>query len=156
MNPSLKFEGAKEMEAALLELNGVAATNVVRKALTEALEPVAASARGRVPVDEGKTQRSIGVGTRLMKRQKRLNQPIVSHKGVEAYVGAGLVGGKFDGRAAHLIEFGTVHMRPRPFMRPAWLSNLNIVFNGLAKTMGEELAKAAKRAARKALKAGRS
>lgn len=140
------------MEAALLELNGVTAVNVVRKALTESLEPVEASAKGRVPVDEGRTQRSIGIGTRLMKRQKRLNVPIVSAQGVEAYVGAGVVGGRYDGRAAHLIEFGTVHQRPRPFMRPAWISNLQAVFGTLAQSMGAELAKAAKRAARKALK----
>jgi HK97 gp10 family phage protein len=155
MIPSLKFEGAKELEAGLMELSGVAATAVVRTALTDSLKPVAASAAGRVAHDTGRLERSIGIGTRLTKRQKGLNRPIVSAQGVEAYVGPGVVGGRYDGRHGHLVEFGTVHMRPRPFMRPAWLSNLQAVFNGLASTMGAELAKAAKRAARKALKARR-
>jgi len=155
MKPSLKFEGAKELQAGLMELEGVTALRVVRSALTESLKPVAESARGRVPVREGRLQRSIGIGWRLMRRQKSLNQPIVSASGVEAYVGAGLVGGKFDGRAAHLVEFGTVHSAPHPFMRPAWISNLQAVFNGLSQSMGRNLARAARACARKALKVKR-
>jgi HK97 gp10 family phage protein len=155
MKTSLKLEGAAELAAGLEELKGVTAVNVVRKSLTESLEPVAASAKGRVPVDRGDLQQSIGIGTRLTRRQKGLRQPIVSHNGVEAYVGPGLVGNRYQGAHGHLVEFGTYRTAPRPFMRPAWLSNLTIVFNGLAQSMGENLSRAAKAAAKKALKAKR-
>ncbi len=152
MIPNLKFEGAKELEAGLMELEGVTAIKVVRDSLTSSLEPVAASARGRVRHLTGKLGRSIGIGTRLTRRQKGLNEPIVSFQGVEAYVGPGLVGGQYDGRHGHLIEFGTADARPFPFMRPAWQSNLQAVFGGLAKSMTANLAAAVRRCQRKALK----
>lgn len=152
MIPNLKFEGAKEMDAALMELSGAVAVKVVRQSLVESLKPVADSAKGRAPQDEGKLERSIGVGTRLTRRQRKLRQPIVSAGGVEAYVGPGVVGGRYDGRHGHLQEFGTVNHGPQPFMRPAWISNLQAVFGTLAQSMTKNLARAVRAAQRKALK----
>lgn len=155
MTPSLKLEGAKELEEGLMELQGVTAMGVVRRSLLKAVDPVIQSAKGRAPVDRGDLAKSIDAATRLSKRQRSLNRPIVSAHGVEVYVGPGLKNGGRGVRHAHLVEFGTSHMAPQPFMRPAWLSNLDAVFNGLAQLMGLELAKAAKRAAAKALKVKR-
>jgi HK97 gp10 family phage protein len=152
MIPNLKFEGAKELEAGLMELEGVTALKVVRAALGSSLKPVMESAKGRVAHVTGKLMRSIGIGFRLTRRQKSQRQPIVSASGVEAYVGPGVVGGRYDGRAGHLVEFGTSHSRPQPFMRPAWISNLEVVFNSLAAEMKKELAAAVRRCQRKALK----
>lgn len=152
MIPNLKFEGADEMDAALMELEGAIAVKVVRESLLSSVQPVIDSAKGRVPVDRGDLERSISAGTKLTKRQKSLHQPIVSRSGVEVHVGPGIMTNARGVRHAHLVEFGTAHMAPRPFMRPAWVSNLQAVFNGLAQAMTANLAKAVKRAQAKALK----
>lgn len=155
MIPSLKFEGADEMDAGLSELEGVTAIKVVRESLLESVQPVIQSAKGRVPVDRGDLERSIGAGTRLTKRQRSLHQPIVSKKGVEVHVGPGITNNARGVRHAHLVEFGTQHMAPQPFMRPAWQSNLGAVFNGLRQAMERLLAKAVARAQAKAKKVRR-
>jgi HK97 gp10 family phage protein len=155
MIPNLKFEGAKELDEALQELEGAAAVKVVRDSLLESVDPVIQSAKGRVPVDRGDLQQSISAGTRLTKRQRALHQPIVSRKGVEVHVGPGISTNRRGVRHSHLVEFGTYKMAPRPFMRPAWLSNLEAVFNGLAQAMTRNLEAAAKRAAAKARKVKR-
>ncbi len=153
MKPTFKLEGAAELHAGLMELQGATAVSIVRKSLQVALEPVAESARGRVPVDRGDLQQSIGIGLRLTKRQRARRVPIVSARGVEANVGPGIKGDKYQGAHGHLVEFGTHQQAPQPFLRPAWRSNLQAVFNSLAQSMGASIARAAKRAARKALKA---
>jgi len=155
MIPSLKFEGADEMDAAMMELEGAVAMKVVRDSLLSSVQPVIDSAKGRVPVDRGDLERSIGAGTKLTKRQKSLHQPIVAAGGIEVHVGPGIMTNARGVRHAHMVEFGTSTMAPRPYMRPAWVSNLQAVFNGLAQSMTVNLAKAVKRAKAKALKVRR-
>lgn len=141
MIPSLKFEGAKELEAALMKLEGVRAKKIVSTAILDALVPIVEAARNRVPVATGALQESIGIGDRLRPRQKSLLEKIAA---VEAYVGPGVGSGghRFYGVShAHLVEFGTVKVGPRPFMRPAWTARLQDVFDRLAKNMTDALQK---------------
>lgn len=149
MTPTWKLEGAKDLEAGLLELEGVTAKRVVSRSLQESLEPVVSAAKAKVAVWSGALQRSIGIGVRLTKRQRSLRKPIAP---VEAYVGPGVAnkGGRRAVAHAHLVEFGTVHMAPQPYMRPAWQSTIQAVFNLLAKKTETNLEKAAARAAKRA------
>jgi HK97 gp10 family phage protein len=149
MTPTWKLEGAKDLEAGLMELEGVTAKRIVSKSLQEALEPVATSAKAKVPVWSGILQRSIGIGARLTKRQRQLRTPIAP---VEAYVGPGIAnkGGRRAVAHAHLVEFGTVHMPPHPYMRPAWQGAIQAVWKRLVSLMSANLERAAARAAKKA------
>lgn len=149
MTPTWKLEGAKDLEAGLMELEGAVAKRVVSTALQSSLEPVASSARAKVAVWSGKLQASIGVGVRLTKRQRQLRRPIAP---VEAYVGPGIAnkGGRRAVAHAHLVEFGTVHMAPQPYMRPAWQGSIQAVWRLLVSAMSDSLERAARRAAKKA------
>lgn len=154
MTPTWKLEGAKELEAGLMELEGVTAKSLVRRVLQKVLAPVESAAKAKAPVWRGDLQRSIGIGLRLTKRQRGLKVPIAP---VEAYVGPGVAnkGGIRGVAHAHLVEFGSVHNAPQPFMRPAWQGNVEKVFRLLAKEMSDALAAAARRAAAKAKKNAR-
>lgn len=139
-----KFEGGKELEAALLELKTAAAKRVSRKVLKEAAEPIASVAVANAPVREGDLKSNINVSPRLTKRQARQNK--ASKSDVEMHVGT-------PDRAGRLQEFGTVNHPPQPFMRPAWDKEggeqaLGRIRDGLT----VEVTKAAQRAARKAAK----
>ena len=74
--------------------------------LEKAGEVVAAKARRSVPVRSGKLRDTIRV-TRL-KDDPKLN--------IRVYAGNRIKGGAFY---AHMVEYGTVKMKPRPFLRPA-------------------------------------
>lgn len=66
----------------------------------------------------------------------------------EAYVG---VTGKAN-IYAHLVEFGTVHSSPQPFMRPAWSATKDRVLNSITGFVRGQFDKALARARAKALK----
>jgi HK97 gp10 family phage protein len=77
-------------------------------------ELVAARARGLVPVDSGKLKDSIRV-TRLKGDPKQ---------NIRVYAGNRNKGGAFY---AHMVEYGTVKMKARPFLRPAIESTKGMV-----------------------------
>ena len=89
----------------------------LRPALVKSAEEVADRMRALVPVDEGDLKASItvtGPGETTPayaegggKRTAHANQALVT-------AGAPKV------RHGHFLEFGTVKLAPRPFMRPAW------------------------------------
>jgi HK97 gp10 family phage protein len=147
MKPTLELAGAKELEAALMGLKAVAAKAIVRPIMRGALKPVAQDAAARVKVKTGRLKRTIGIGFRLTKRQRKTSAKFADF---EAFVGPGLAN-KEDAkgwRHAHLVEFGTSHSAPQPYMRPAWQQNIQAVFNGLAAGMSKALEKIAKKKAR--------
>ncbi len=74
--------------------------------LESAGEMIATSARQKVPVDTGRLKDSIRV-TRL-KGDPKMN--------IRVYAGNRLKGGPFY---AHMVEYGTVKMAAKPFLRPA-------------------------------------
>ena len=74
--------------------------------LEKAAEIVANVARGKVPVLTGKLKDTIRV--RRLKGDTKQN--------VRVYAGNRLKGGAFY---AHMVEFGTVKMKAKPFLRPA-------------------------------------
>lgn len=163
---TVKTEGFKELERALAELPRATAKNVSRRALMRAGQPVADKARELVAVDSGGLRDSIVVSTRTTGKpgasefaavmraggtRKEAGAAMRSAAGggrsvVTVYIGAGQL------PHAHLVEFGSINNSPHPYLRPAWDEGKQQVLDDIRAFMGEEIEKAAQRAARKALK----
>lgn len=147
----MKTQGFREMDAALSEFSKATARNILRRTGLEALEPVAEAMRAKVPVDDGDLIDAIDVGTKLGKRQKRLNR---SPSAVEVYAGVSQVGDGMPPQATQQ-EFGNQHHAPQPFARPAWDREAAPTLDRVKDALGAEIEKATARAQRKALKAKR-
>jgi HK97 gp10 family phage protein len=180
MAVKVEVEGLRELDEALGQLTKATARNVLRRVLRKAGQPIADAARGKVPVDTGKLRDSIIVGTKLantqdagkaafaatmraggtrQEAQSALRGAAKAAKGeapfVEMFVGP-------DNRPqAHLIEFGTGErfhrsgksvgsVSPQPYMRPAWDGEKNRALEIIKADLGDEIMKAAARAAKKA------
>lgn len=137
----VKVEGLSELKEGLLELAKATATNVQKRALSAAADPIQSDAESRAHVRTGRLQRSITVGTKLSRRQKGLYRKVSA---VELFVGAGAL------VEAITEEFGTTHSTARPFMRPAWDANKTKALDIIKTALGNEVEKARQRAARKA------
>lgn len=148
MSVSIKVEGFRELEKALSDLNQSTAKGVVRRALKKSAEPVAQRMRDLAPEDDGDLRKSIGISSRLSKRQKGQHRRLFasSSSSVEMYLGAGPL------PQAHLQEFGTFYQPPQPFARPAWDAGKEMVLVRLKGILGDEILKTAQRAARRAAK----
>lgn len=142
----VRIDGLRELDAALQEMTKAAARGVLRRAGINALKPVAAAAEGMAPKASGALQTSVGVGTKLTKRQATLHRKMVNNNksSVEVFAGAGGLA------QATQQEFGNLSHAPQPFMRPAWDSGKAGVLTSLKNELASEVAKAAGRAARKA------
>jgi HK97 gp10 family phage protein len=142
----VKLEGFKELDAALGELTKAAARGVLRRAGVKALEPIAVAASAMAPVESGKLQTSVGVGTKLTKRQSILHRKSVKDdkSSVEVFAGAGGLA------QATQQEFGNFKDPAQPFLRPAWDAGKGRVLDDLKTELAAEIGKAAKRAAAKA------
>ncbi len=153
MKTTVRVDGLKDLDAALGELSKGMARGVLRRVGLKALEPVADTARALAPDDPTTSgadlKSSIGVGTRLSKRQARLARSAI-RKGeadkhfVEVYAGAGPL------PQAHHQEFGNVNHGAQPYMRPAWDQNKSKVLDTVRNELGDEIEKTARRAARTA------
>lgn len=152
MKFSFKMEGLKELDAALAEFRPMTGRNILRRAGTQAMEPVADEMRAKAPVQRGHEQdlkKSIDTGTKGAKSAKREFRD--THV-VEVYAGPSVVG---DGvlPQAYQQEFGNENHGPQPYVRPGWDVKRSGVMPDLKDRLGTELDKASKRAARRALKA---
>lgn len=146
---SFKFEGGKELEAALMNLGSrVTARNVGRRALTKAAEPVAAKARLLAPKDEHDLEHSIKVGKAIPAYQRDGNRGdyIAVFVGIDASVDERLViyaAEQERGNPARNLE-------AQPYMRPAWDSEKGKALDRIAPDLWDEITAANARAARKA------
>lgn len=141
----VKVEGLKELQHALSELPKATSTNVLKRALMKAGEPIANQARQMAPDDPTSggfdLRKSIVVSQRLSRRQKKNTR---KESQVEVYIGAGPL------PQAHLQEFGAAHHGPQPFMRPAWDAGQKPALDSIKKSLWEEIDKARVRLAKKA------
>lgn len=101
-----KVEGLAEFADAVEKLKGKVSGEDVRKVLMRGAFVIRDEAKARVPVDTGKLKESI-IATYGKKDPDDLN------------VLVGVKYGKGGAPHAHLVEFGTSKMPPRPFFRPA-------------------------------------
>lgn len=163
--------GARDLDKALSNLTKAAAKGVARRALKAAAEPMRAAAEADAPERSGKLKAAVQVsgrakganagaeafGAALRAGMSRSDARIAARAansgsvtlfmGVESKVGQGV-----------LQEFGTDHHPAQPFMRPAWDGNkekaLQIIMDVLRAEIDKAVARAARKAARDAQKAG--
>lgn len=113
MQATIKLDGLKGIEDALMKVKGSTAKSKARRVLKQAGEPVARKMRQKVAVDEGDLRESIDVSPVLTRSQRRL-QKKGAFADVEMHIGpSGLVQGI-------TTEFGTLNQPADPFARPAW------------------------------------
>jgi HK97 gp10 family phage protein len=142
----VKVEGLRELDKALKELPQATGKAALRRVLKKAGEPIAQQAEAAAPVLTGQLRASIGVGTKLTKRQGSLHRKMFrdDKAAVEIFVGAGGLA------QAHLREFGGDDAAPQPFMRPAWDANKMAALKTVKTELWTEIKKSAARLARKA------
>jgi HK97 gp10 family phage protein len=138
---TFRIEGLSELLDALQELPKATGTNVLKRALVNASDPMVKEAERLAPHLTGTLQRSIDASPRLSTRAKAKH---TKQSKVEIFVGPGSL------RAAAFQEFGTVHHRPQPFLRPAWEGTKLKMLDSIGKEIWNEIQKAAARLARKA------
>ncbi len=116
----------------LADISQKAATEAIQKGMRAACQLIAKDAKARVRVRTGLLRKSIGwkvktypskivvgiVGPRKTFKT-RIDGKIV-RRSLRTQVNGKWVN---PVKYAHLVEFGTVHSRPFPFMRPAWDAN---------------------------------
>lgn len=150
MAKTVHVEGLRELDRALGELPKATGKAVLRRVLIKAGTPMAnmmASLAPDDPVTKGNDLRSsIGVGTKLSKRQAGLHRKMFKNDkaAAEVFVGAGPV------PHAHLQEFGTVKHGPQSFARPAWDAKQGQVLDSIKTDLWTEIAKSAARLRKKA------
>lgn len=142
----IKMEGLSELKDALRELPDATAKNVLRRVGRKALAPMEDKARQAAPMLHGALVVSITTGTQLSRRQRSMHQKLGPND-VEIFMGAGAL------PQAHMMEFGTVDVTPRPFMRPAWDTGKGDLLERIKADLWMEIEKAAARLARKAARA---
>lgn len=148
----VRIAGLSELNRALGELPKATGKAVLLRVLRDAAEPVAAAMRARAPSDPTDELPdiipSIGVGTKLSDRQARLHKKMFrdDRAAAEMFVGVGKI------PHSHLQEWGTAHHAAQPFARPAWDATKDQALDIVAGDLGDEIAKAAKRLAKKAAK----
>ena len=107
--------GLRDAKSRLDALGSRVANNVVRRAVYAGAVVIRDAARSKVPVDTGALKASI-----VAKAGAKKKGEISAGVGVQRRVfSKGKREGKTPRRYAHLVEFGTVTIAARPFMRPA-------------------------------------
>lgn len=135
------IEGLKELDEALTELPKATARNVLRNTLKQEGQQIADAGEANAPRLSGKLADSYTVGTKLSRRQRKLNK---KESQVEVYIGP------TPHAKSVQTEFGNSHQAPHPHLRPAWDGNVMKVLQGIKNTLAEKIEAARKRIARKA------
>lgn len=162
-----KVEGLKELDAALGEFSKATGRNILRRALSQAAEPIRSAAAAKAPVDRGALQQAIIVTAkgppdagkvayaRVMKSggdakaaTAALRQARRDNAGQNAFAEV-FIGPDKSAFYGRFQEFGTVHHAPQPFMRPAFDENAQAALDLIAGALSEQIEKARARAARK-------
>lgn len=151
MTVTLELVGFDDMEAALDQLPQGVRKGGGRRAMLKAAQPMADLAAALAPRDSGDLAASITVSTKLDRRQAREHRREAG--GDRAFIEV-FVGPSYDlgagGRHGHLVEFGTVHSAPQPFMRPAWDQDQRAMLERLKVDLWAEIKKSLARAEAKA------
>jgi len=140
MKPSMKLEGGKDLEKALMELPKASAKASVRRVLKKAAQIIADAGRGNAPEREGGLKDSYGVGTRLTKRQRKLHR---RESEVEVFAGP-------NDPAAVQTEFGNEHQAAQPHLRPAWDANKHDALDLVSEELWADVLKSIQRYQRRA------
>ena len=109
---TLSVSGLKELNKALVRLQGKTASSISRSGIAAAGREVQKAAQARVPVDTGNLKRSIGVKVKRLGRTGYAADvgPMKRTSRGKVEIGAGTFGTlKFvsDGYYGHMVEYGT-------------------------------------------------
>lgn len=166
----LSIEGTSELEDALNDLSRATAGNVLKRAVSTAGAFIAEKAIERAPKKTGKLKREIKVGkAKIISAGKAAFAQAMKEGGTRAEAAAAARAANREsggtGRAAVtqvgptklagegiFQEFGTVHHKAQPFMRPTWDEYGPQSAEIMADALKEEIDKAAARAAKRAAK----
>lgn len=111
MKTSMQMTGLRELGVAMKELDSRVQKRIARSATAAGARVIANEAKKLVPVDTGNLKKNIRTAN-LKPNQPGLQETAVGVR----------VKGKKDDSAYYFrfLEFGTAHMAPRPFLRPAF------------------------------------
>jgi HK97 gp10 family phage protein len=141
----VRFEGGRELDAALSQFTPAKRRAIGRVALDEGGQIMAKAARALAPVDQGDLRESIDVSGTLSKSQRAGHQKIAEQ---ERFVGP-------DNRPqGHLREFGGDGNPPHPFMRPAFDQTKDAVLKRIGESLWLGIEKAVLAIAKRARREG--
>ena len=169
MSVLVAVSGLKELDRALGYLPKATARNVLIRTLNKAAQPIVDEAKRLVVEDTGTLKQSITASTRIKNKVGNAEYSAARRAGLgkdaarsallaarrankgqgsfaETYVGPSR--GKGVIRYAHMIEFGTIHKTPSPYMRPAWDATKDRALDIIRAELGNEIIKAARRVGR--------
>ncbi len=149
-NENFRFEGGRELEAALRDLPGTTAKASARRMLRAAGAIIAKAAAANAPVRDGDLRDSYGVDTRRNRRSRRMSKG-ADRADVEVFVGPGQGGYQ----AGLQTEFGNQHQAAEPHLRPAFDAKVREVLDFIAREWWADIEKTVKRRARRLAKRGR-
>ena len=120
MITTVQVTGFRELDQALAQFTKASARNILKRAATEALEPMAEAMRDGAPeaaVGGGALKDAIAVSDKLGPRQKKLARRANAPTFVEVHAGVADVGGKHV-PAGVQQEFGNENHGPNPSSVP--------------------------------------
>lgn len=168
----IRIEGLAELDAALGQLPKTMARSTLRRVLKRAGEPIAETARQLCPVsdiDHKHLRDTIAVSPRIKNNVGKAEFARAMRAGLgneaavaalrgarRAAAGQGSFAAMYVGPGpmphAHLVEFGSIHNAPQPFMRPAWDQKKGEALEIIKRDLWTEIEKSANRYANKLLK----
>ena len=124
MSASLQLRGGLELERNLGLLDKRVRSRAITKAVRKAAQPVIKTSKGLVPRDTGLLRLSLGQKVRTDRRRGQTYSVVGARLHIAGKKAAAIRGGLTRARVpanyADLVELGTRHSRPRPFLRPAF------------------------------------
>lgn len=144
MKSVIKIEGVAELDKQLGQLSASAGKGVLRRVGRKALQPFDQSWRTKAPKLTEQLLESGGVGSKLTRSVRKATE---RENTVEVFAGPGA------NPQAWQQEVGNHNHAAQPFVRPAWEETKDEALNIVKAELGSEIAKAAKRQARKAARA---
>ena len=128
--------GPKEIDTVLRMLPKEVNHRVIQNANADSAQILVRHAQSLAPVRSGNLEASIGI---IKPNLKNVNEP------GEILAGPRRRKGRYKGFHAHLIEYGKRNRnnkgrtRPQPFMKPAFESTKNILFNNINQNIGKRV-----------------
>lgn len=165
---TIKVEGLKQLEDALLDLSKSTQGNVLKRAAVAAAADFADHAKRLAPKDRGRLSEEIKVAkpkiitagkaafaSAMKEGKSRAEAAQAARNANRAAGGTGRsvitsVGPTQAAFYGLFQEFGTAHHAPKPFMRPTWDALKNSMLDTMKEALASEIAKAAARAAKRA------
>lgn len=132
----MKIEGLRELGMALKEFDSRVQKRIARSATAAGARVIAKEARQRVPVDSGTVKKNIRTAN-LKPKQPGIQETAVGVR----------VNGKTKDSAYYwrYIEMGTIHMAPKPFLRPAFEAKKLEAADKIKEQLGKRLEAEAKK-----------